>query len=86
MVASTWNSARSSVISPPWRSIVSSVPLGNRALVTVLTRCGLPLPAYFLADEKHSHCLTDTVYLPTIVPGRVHLASRLYGRTPVRQP
>jgi hypothetical protein len=39
--------------------------------VTVLTRCGLPLPAYFLADEKHSHCLTDKVYLPTIVSGRV---------------
>jgi len=29
------------------------------------------LPAYFLADEKHSHCLTDKVYLPTIVCGRV---------------
>jgi hypothetical protein len=37
----------------------------------VLTRCGLPLPAYLLADEKHSHCLTDKVYLPTIVCGRV---------------
>jgi hypothetical protein len=24
-----------------------------------------------LADEKHSHCLTDKVYLPTIVCGRV---------------
>jgi len=24
-----------------------------------------------LADEKHSHCLTDKVYLPTIVTGRV---------------
>jgi hypothetical protein len=40
-------------------------------LVTVLTRCGLPLPAYFLADEKHSRCLTEKVYLPTIVRGRV---------------
>src|SRR3712207_139670 len=39
---------------------------GHQSLVTVLTRCGLPLPTYFLADEKHSHCLTDTVYLPTI--------------------
>jgi hypothetical protein len=39
--------------------------------VTVLTRCGLPLPVYFLADEKHSHCLTDKVYLPTIARGRV---------------
>jgi hypothetical protein len=24
-----------------------------------------------LADEKHSHCLTDRLYLPTIVRGRV---------------
>ena len=45
--------------------------LGHQSLVTVLTRCGLPLPVYFLADEKHSHCLTDKVYLPTIVRGRV---------------
>jgi hypothetical protein len=37
----------------------------------VLTRCGLPLPVYFLADEKHSRCLTDKVYLPTIVSGRL---------------
>jgi hypothetical protein len=45
--------------------------LGQQSVVTVLTRCGLPLPVYFLADEKHSHCLTDKVYLPTIVRGRV---------------
>src|SRR5215510_2475542 len=45
--------------------------LGNQGLVTVLTRCGLALPAYFLADEKHSRCLTEKVYLPTIVRGRV---------------
>jgi hypothetical protein len=45
--------------------------LGHQSLVPVLTRCGLPLPTYFLADEKHSHCLTDRVYLPTIVRGRV---------------
>jgi hypothetical protein len=44
---------------------------GHQGLVTVLTRCGLPLPTYFLADEKHSRCLTDKVYLPTIVTGRV---------------
>jgi hypothetical protein len=44
---------------------------GRQRLVTVLTRCGLPLPVYFLADEKHTHCLTDRVYLPTIVGGRV---------------
>jgi hypothetical protein len=45
--------------------------LGQQSVVSVLTRCGLPLPVYFLADEKHSHCLTDKVYLPTIVRGRV---------------
>jgi hypothetical protein len=45
--------------------------LGRQSLVTMLTRCGLPLPVYFLADEKHTHCLTDRVYLPTIVRGRV---------------
>ena len=45
--------------------------LGQQSLVTVLTRCGLPLPVYFLADEKHSKCLTDKVYLPTIVSGRL---------------
>jgi hypothetical protein len=44
---------------------------GHHSLVTVLTRCGLPLPPYFLADEKHSHCLTEKVYLPTIVSGRL---------------
>ena len=45
--------------------------LGHQSLVTMLTRCGLPLPVYFLADEKHSKCLADKVYLPTIVRGRV---------------
>src|SRR3989454_4015583 len=45
--------------------------LGQQSLVRVLTRCGLPLPVYFLADEKHTYCLTDKVYLPTIVTGRV---------------
>jgi hypothetical protein len=45
--------------------------LGHQSLVAVLTRCGLPLPTYFLADEKHSRCLTEKVYLPTIVSGRV---------------
>ena len=45
--------------------------LGQQSLVTVLTRCGLPLPVYILADEKHSRCLTERVYLPTIVSGRV---------------
>jgi hypothetical protein len=45
--------------------------LGQHSLVAVLTRCGLPLPVYFLADEKHSRCRTNKVYLPTIVSGRV---------------
>jgi hypothetical protein len=44
---------------------------GHHNLVPVLTRCGLPLPVYVLADEKHSRCLAETVYLPTIVSGRV---------------
>jgi hypothetical protein len=44
---------------------------GQHSLVTVLTRCDLPLPTYILADEKHSRCLTERVYLPTIVSGRV---------------
>ena len=45
--------------------------LGHQSLVAVLTRCGLPLPVYFLADEKHSRCRTEKVYLPTIVCGRL---------------
>src|SRR5215468_1502757 len=44
---------------------------GHQSLVPVLTRCGLPLPVYFLADEKHSRARTVKVYLPTIVCGRV---------------
>ena len=44
---------------------------GHQSLVMVLTWCGLPLPTYVLADEKHSRCLTDKVYLPTVVSGRV---------------
>jgi len=43
---------------------------GHHSLVTVLTRCGLPLPVYFLAAEKPSRCLTAKVYLPPIVWGR----------------
>jgi hypothetical protein len=45
--------------------------LGHQSLVAMLTRCGLPLPVYVLADEKHSTGLADKVYLPTIVRGRV---------------
>jgi hypothetical protein len=45
--------------------------LGQHSLVSVLVNCHLSLPAYILADEKHSRCLTERVYLPTIVSGRV---------------
>ena len=45
--------------------------LGQHGLVTVLTRCHLPLPTYILADEKPSRCLTERVYLTSIVRGRV---------------
>ena len=45
--------------------------LGPHRLVTVLVKCRLPLPASMLAEEKHSRCLTDRLYLPTIVSGRV---------------
>ena len=57
--------------------------LGQQSLVTVLTRCGLPLPVYFLADEKHSRCLTNKVYVPTIVcgPVRWHLGSTAAAST-----
>jgi len=45
--------------------------LGQYSLVNVLVKSHLPLPAYILADEQHSKCLTERVYLPTIVSGRV---------------
>jgi hypothetical protein len=45
--------------------------IGRTYLVTLLTLCKLPLPIYFHADEKHSHCLSKKVYLPAIVCGRV---------------
>jgi hypothetical protein len=44
---------------------------GQACLVTVLTRCSLPLPPYLIADEKHSACLREKVSLPTIVVGRL---------------
>src|SRR5438132_3736989 len=46
------------------RVICAFVP---HSLVTVLTRVGLPLPTYILADEKHSRCLAERVYWATIV-------------------
>ena len=71
MAASVWSCARCSIISRPMALYRLVCAFGHHSLVTVLTRCGLPLPVYFLADEKHSRCLTDKVYLPTIVSGRV---------------
>ena len=40
--------------------------IGRTGTVTMLLRCGLSLPEFFTADEKHSHCLAEKVYLPTI--------------------
>src|SRR5215470_1555032 len=45
--------------------------LGHQSLVAVLTRCGLPLPIYLLADEKHSRCLTAKGVSANIASGRV---------------
>ena len=45
--------------------------LGQHSMVSVLLKCHLPLPAYLLADEKYSECLTEKVCLPTIVSGPV---------------
>ena len=45
--------------------------LGQHSLVSVLLKCHLSLPAHILTDEKHSKCLTQRVYLPTIVSSRV---------------
>jgi hypothetical protein len=45
--------------------------LGPQRVVAGLTRGGLPLPVYFLAEEKPSRWLTDKVYLPTIGRGHV---------------
>jgi hypothetical protein len=45
--------------------------LGRQGRVPVLTRCGLPLPPNFLADEKQSHCRAEKIYVPTVVSGRL---------------
>jgi hypothetical protein len=45
--------------------------IGRQCIVTLLNRCSLPLPQYLLADEKHGKCLSEKVYLPTIVSGRI---------------
>jgi hypothetical protein len=56
--------------------------LGQQSLVAVLTRCGLPLPAYFLADEQHSHCLTEKIGIwPRVyvtVPACIHSSMLCY--------
>src|ERR1700756_1513359 len=52
--------------------------LGHQSLVTVLTRCGLPLPVYFLADEKHSRCLAEKVYLVLLKISAVSIPLELF--------
>ncbi len=52
--------------------------IGRNSLVKLMIRCHLPLPEYFIADEKHTHCLDKRVYLPTIGCGRVQKASGIY--------
>jgi hypothetical protein len=45
--------------------------IGNVPMVRVLSHCGLSLPDYLIADEKHSQCLSQKLYLATITAGRV---------------
>ncbi len=45
--------------------------IGTWHVAQVLLRARLPLPPYLLADEKHSKCLGEKAYLPTLVEGRV---------------
>src|SRR5215831_1013673 len=49
--------------------------LGQHGLVTVLVKCRLPLPAYILADEKHSYCLTERSLFAHHRQWPCHLAS-----------
>jgi hypothetical protein len=68
-------------LSLAWRAVICHIApmalsrlvcaFGCHSLVTVLPRCGLPVPRYFLADEQHSTGRADTVSLPTMVRGRV---------------
>jgi hypothetical protein len=64
---------RCAVIGPvsPMALYRLSWALGHQRLVAVLTRCGLPLPAYVLADAKHRPGLTEKGSWPTSVSGRV---------------
>src|SRR6266702_4087046 len=50
--------------------------LGHQSVVTVLTRCKLPLPVYLLADEKHSRCLTDRVVVYLSPADKSHRLTR----------
>src|SRR5262249_53458238 len=52
---------------------------GHHSAVTVLTRCGLPLPTSILADEQHSRCLTERVYLPTMESAKLWGDSGMLG-------
>jgi len=56
---------------------------GHHRLVTVLPRCGLPLPTYCLAAEQHRRGLTAKGSGPTMVGGRVlwHLGDTEAART-----
>lgn len=45
--------------------------IGNVPMVRVLLHCGLSLPDYLIADEKHSQCLSQKLYLATVTAGRV---------------
>ena len=47
MAASVWSCARCSIISRPMALYRLVCAFGHQSLVTVLTRCGLPLPVVF---------------------------------------
>ena len=76
MEGSVWSCARSSALSRPWRSTASSCARARKPRA-VLTRCGLPLPSTSWPTSNITRCLTEKVYLPTIVCGHVlwHLGS-----------
>jgi hypothetical protein len=68
--AAVWSCAPCSTLSPLTLSRLIGA-LGHQSLVPVLPRCGVPLPVYFLADDKPSRARTAQVSLPTLVCGRV---------------
>jgi hypothetical protein len=57
--------------------------LGHHSLVAVLVKCRLPLPAYILADEKHSRCLTDRFIYP---PSSAAVSSGIWGTATRKAP